>query len=174
MPRRESFQPSAVDPPKYKSTVEVWNGGNVPGIGRQRAGLESLEVVDDVGDNHLHKFVREGGRGLYGGCHWSFGTPENSTDFGFAPVPNYASKKVQPFATSRTRWSEADADNFSWAVVPDTEDMGFFERLPSPFEGDIAVVSERENSSDSAAGSDHECKRPSAQCCSRPILSPMG
>lgn len=127
MPRRKSFQPSAVDPPKYKSTMKMWNGGNVPGIGRQRAGLESLDVVDEVGDNHFHKFVREGCRGQCGGCPCSFVTPQNATNLGFAPVPNYASEKVQPFATSRTRWSEPDIDNFAWAVVPDTEDMGFFE-----------------------------------------------
>lgn len=50
-----------------------------------------------------------------------------AVDLGFAPAPDDASEEVQPFARSRTRWSEVVISNFFSAVVPDTEDMGLFE-----------------------------------------------
>lgn len=106
MSRRERFQPSAVDPSKHKGVMKVWDGNNVPGITRQRTRFESLDIVGKISDGHFHKFVREGAQGLDSGCLWSSVMTEYAVDLGFAPVPDDASEEVEPFATSRTRWSE--------------------------------------------------------------------
>ena len=37
----------------------MWGSGNIPGVTGERARFESLEVVDEVVDDHFYDFVRE-------------------------------------------------------------------------------------------------------------------
>ena len=41
--------------------MEVWDRGNVPGATSQRTCLEGVEIVDEVGSDHLDDIVREQG-----------------------------------------------------------------------------------------------------------------
>lgn len=112
---------------KHKDAVEVGDGNGVPGITGQRARFESLDVVDEIGDDNFHEFVREGAGRLCGGCPGSCGA-ECAVDPGFAPVPDDASEEVEPFAAERMRWSETFTGWFLGGnTIPDTEDIGLLE-----------------------------------------------
>ena len=83
-----------------------------------------------------------------------------AVDLGFAPVPDDTSEEVQPFATSRTRWSEVVMGSFSWRwylirrtwVSSNSHHPHLVEISPSWW-------AKRKSRSDSASVSDHECKR---------------
>ena len=57
---RECSQTLGTGPPEDEGVVNVWEGDNVPGITRQRASFERWDIVDEMNNDHFHKFVRKG------------------------------------------------------------------------------------------------------------------
>ena len=54
-----------------KGMMEVWDRDDVPGAASQRTRLESAEVMDKVGDDHFHDFIRNAaGRFVRGTRAW--------------------------------------------------------------------------------------------------------
>ena len=67
--------------------VDVRDCGEIPGTANQRAGLESVAVVDEVVDDRFHDFVREAaGRFERDACFWGRIT-EQAADLCFSPSP---------------------------------------------------------------------------------------
>ena len=48
-----------VDPLEHESAVDMRDGSDVPGIAGERARFESWGVVNEMGDDNFHEFVRE-------------------------------------------------------------------------------------------------------------------
>ena len=118
--------------------MEVWDRSDVPGVASQRTRLEGAKIVDEMADDYFHKFVREGegrfvrGKGLWGRV------AEQEIDLGFASIPNNAGQEGYPCDVGKTEIRNA---HVRWQiVVPDTEDIGVFERPRFPVVADMADV----------------------------------
>jgi len=106
--------------------VEVWDRGDVPGIASQRTRLESAKIVDEMIDDHFHQFVwKVESRFARGNGFWGRVT-EQEIDLGFASIPNDADQERYPCGADDTEIRIARVRRR--AVVPDTEDIGVFER----------------------------------------------
>ena len=75
--------------------VKAWGREYVPGAASQRTRLESVEVTGEVGDDHLHDFVRNtAGRFVCGMCPRGR-IVEEAIGLGFASIPgNYRAGQV--------------------------------------------------------------------------------
>ena len=56
---QKRFQTTIVDPLEHESAVDMRDGSDVPGIAGERARFESWGVVNEMGDDNFHEFVRE-------------------------------------------------------------------------------------------------------------------
>ena len=95
---RERFQ-TAVGAPEDEGAMDVWEGSDVPGVAGQRTRFESWDVIDEMNDDHFHKFVREQAGDLNGRCLRGGVKVQYVVNLGFAAVPDDADEEVQPFAT---------------------------------------------------------------------------
>ena len=43
--------------PEKNGMVDAWGRNDIPGTAGQRTSLESIEVADEVGEDHFHDFV---------------------------------------------------------------------------------------------------------------------
>lgn len=80
--------------------MDMWEGGNIPGITCQRAHFESPDILDEIRNDHFHDFVRES-IGTFDGGRVCNLVKQYTVDSGFAAVPNNASEEIQPFTTSK-------------------------------------------------------------------------
>ena len=78
--------------------MNVRDCDGIPGAAGQRTRPESLEVTDEVGDDHFHDFVREAVGGLLRGTRLQRRVAEEAIDLGSALMPNghHANGKVSP------------------------------------------------------------------------------
>ena len=85
--------------------VEMWHRDDVPGAGSQRTRLESAEVVDKVGDDHFHDFVRE--REGRSACSKSSGgfVTEEAINLDHASTPNghHAGREAYPYGRGQSQ-----------------------------------------------------------------------
>ena len=56
---QKRFQTMIVDPLEHESAVDMRDGRDVPGIAGERARFETWKVIDEMGDDNFHEFVRE-------------------------------------------------------------------------------------------------------------------
>lgn len=106
--------------------MEAWDRDNVPGVASQRTRLESAKVVDEMIDDHRHKFVwKVEGRFGRGNCFWGCVT-EQDIDHGFASIPNDTNQELYPCGVDNTEVRTARMHR--GVIAPDTEDIGVFER----------------------------------------------
>ena len=106
-------------PRESNDTVKVRDRNGIPGMASQRTCLESTAVVGEMGDDHFHDIVREGGweraardradrtvragRSMRGASLWR-STSEEAVDLGFATIPNghLAGREFHPYGASGT------------------------------------------------------------------------
>ena len=106
--------------------VEVWDRGDVPGVAGQRTRFESAKIVDEMIDYHFHKFVwKVEGRFARGNRFWGR-VAEQDVDLGFASIPNDTNQERYPYHVDSAE--VRNARMHQQVVVPDTEDIGVFER----------------------------------------------
>ena len=56
---QQQFEVTGSGPREHNGTMELWDGGDVPGIAGERAGFERSKVVGEMGDDHFQEFVRK-------------------------------------------------------------------------------------------------------------------
>ena len=99
MPIRECLQTTVVIA-ENEGTVKTRAGRNVPGMACQRACFEGPDIVDEIVNDHFHKFLGEGVGTLDGSrCVFNWVRMKYMAGPGLAVVPGDASREAQPFVT---------------------------------------------------------------------------
>ena len=102
--------------------MEEGGSGGIPRATSQRARLESEEVADEVGGDHLNNFIWNAARRPMCGTHFQRRRTEEAFERGFSPIPNRPS--LRGYRYGANGMEVRTVSMASEKALPGSEDAG--------------------------------------------------